>query len=241
MHRAFCRSLAVLLGAAGSLGLAACDRTYVYRPVASTTVATVAGRPASYYDVPPEAPRGHVRIATMGVADIQPKGATDEDDLELRALHIRMIVANNSDRPWSVDTREQRAVLPGGSQSRPAYAKVDHGNPPIVEVPARGVRTFDLYYPLPEHLEDEDELPSFDSLWQINTDARLVVQRTPFERIEVQPDPSLYAYGGGPYWYDPYYVRGGAFVGVGLGPMYVNNPVVVRQHVYTAPPARRTR
>jgi NADH-quinone oxidoreductase subunit D len=69
----------------------------------------------------------------MGFAEIQASGG-----VELRALHVRMIVANNAGAPWSVDTREQHAVLPQGGESRPAYAIIDHGLPPIVEIPPRG-------------------------------------------------------------------------------------------------------
>jgi len=65
------------------------------------------------------------------------------------------------------------------------------------------------------------------------------VERTPFERRELVSDvyPDSYVWGG-PYWYDPYYVHGGAFVGVGFGPMYVHQPVVIRHRVY---PAQRIR
>jgi hypothetical protein len=228
-----------------ALALAACSKNYIYRPTVTTTSATVAGLPASYYGVPPESPRGHVRIATLGFADIRPAGGGEQEDVP--ALHVRMIVANNSDRPWQLDTREARAILPRRGESRPAYATVDQGTPPVVEIPARAERTVDLFYPLPRDMQKEDSVPSFDVLWQIDTDARRVVERTPFERIEVEtpsesssPDTTLtYFAWGGPYWGDPYYAQGGAFVGV--APVYVERPVIIRRRVYVAPPAVRGR
>jgi hypothetical protein len=235
MSRAHYVSLAVLLG---GIGLAACDEpSYIYRPAVSTTSATVNGLPASYYTIPPEAPRGNVRIVTMGFAEIQPQGSAEQ----LRALHVRMVVANNSDASWYVDTREQHAVLPEGGESRPAYATVDHGAPPVVEIPPRGERTIDLFYPLPAQVQKESALPSFAMLWQVNTNTRAVVDRTPFERQELITDvyPDYYDWRG-PYWYDPYYARGG-FVGVGFTPVYVSRPVVIHHRVYSAYPAYRVR
>jgi hypothetical protein len=212
----------------GALALAACEHTYLYEPAVSTTSATVAGRPASYYTIPPESPRGHIRIATMGLAEIQP---TEENGPEVHALHLRMVVANNSDKAWTVDTREQRAILPRGGESRPAYAIVDHGSPPQVAVPPLAERTFDLFYPLPHNMQKESALPSFDVLWTVDTDARRVVERTPFERIEIAPEPypDYYTYGQ-PYWYDPYYFRGGSFVGVGVSPAYFEHPIVIHRY-----------
>lgn len=229
--------------AVAAAGLVACERSYIYRPaVTTTTSATIAGLPASYYGIPPEAPRGHLRIATLGFAEIRPQGAGD--DQELRALHVRMIVANNADRPWLVDTREQRAVLPNGGESRPAYATADRGGaqPPSVEIAPGQARTIDLFYPLPQHMQSAGEVPSFDVLWRVDTAGRAVVDRTPFERIEIYPDNYRESYAwDGPYWYDPYYPRAGAFIGVGLPPVYVGHPVVIHPHVYSAPPARRVR
>jgi hypothetical protein len=236
------------LAAVAAIAAAACDsRQYVYEPAVSSN-ATIAGRPASYYQIPPEAPRGDVRIATFGLVDITPERTDDE----LRGLHIRMIVTNNSDTPWTVDTREQRAVLPGGGESRPAFAKVDDGAPPTVEIPAGAKRTFDLFFPLPPSMEEARELPSFDTIWTVRTSGGAVVQRTPFERLDVTPvynTPPAYYYGGyygghygwgPPYYYDPWYGRGGAFVGVHLTPSYVNRPVIIHRHP-TAPPGRRVR
>jgi hypothetical protein len=224
-----------------ALGLVACGRSYVYRPAVSTTAATIAGLPASYYPIPPEAPSGHVRIATMGFAGISPRGAPGE---EIRALHLRMIVANNSERAWIVDTREQRTVLPSDGESRPAYATASQGEPPRVEIPARDERTIDLFYPLPAHMQKESKVPSFDMLWQVDTDTRRIVERTPFERVQVEPArdpyPDYYVWGD-PYWYDPYYVRGGAFIGVRFAPAYVVRPVVIHHRVYGVPPGRRVR
>ena len=209
----------------GALAVAGCEHNYVYRPTVATTSA-VAGRLASYYAIPPESPRGSVQLATFGFADIHPTG----DDEELRAIHMRMVVSNNDDTPWRIDTREQLVALPGDGQSRPAFANSDGGPGPIIEIPPSGKRTVDLFYPLPEHMQDASDVPAFDTLWKVDTSTRVVADRTPFERLEVVP---RYAYeyddyGWGPGWYyDPYYVHGGAFVGVRVGPRFEHRTVVI--------------
>jgi hypothetical protein len=234
------RTIGALVLALVAVVLAACEHNYVYRPTVHTTAA-IEGRLASYYAIPPEAPRGFVELASFGFADIRPEGAPK--DQKLRSLHIRMVVSNSSDKPWTVDTREQLLALPNQGESRPAFAKVDHGTAPIVEIPPGGKATIDLFYPLPENMQDAKDLPSFDTIWKVQTDARVVAERTPFERLEVKPPPygyyGYYDYWGPPYWYDPYYY---GWVGVRVAPVYVERPVVIRPGpAYAAPPARRVR
>ncbi|MDB5214794.1 MAG: uncharacterized protein JWO86_2721 [Myxococcaceae bacterium] len=207
-----------------SLAVAGCEHEYVYRPTVATTSA-INGRPASYYAIPPEAPRGSVQLATFGFAEINPSG----DDKKLRAIHIRMVVTNNDDTPWKIDTREQLLELPNSGRSRPAFANSDAGPGPIVDIPPSGKRTIDLFYPLPEHMQDAKDVPEFDTLWKVETPTRPVADRTPFERLEVVPYYAYDDYGWGPgYYYDPYYLHGGAFVGVRIGEGYEHRPVIIR-------------
>jgi hypothetical protein len=227
----------IAIAAVLALTFAGCERDYVYRPTVATTSA-LDGRPASYYEVPPEAPRGYVQLTTFGFADIKAKGTSDDD--RARAIHVRMVVANNSSQAWVVDTRDQLLALPKRGESRPAFARSDLGAAPLIEVPPGGKRTIDLFYPLPAELQSAEDLPAFDTIWKVQTDARLVAERTPFERLEVEPRYAYgdrYYYGWGPsYWYDPYYPRG-AFIGVRGAPIYVNQPIIQSHPV--APPARQ--
>jgi hypothetical protein len=228
-----------LVLAVAALGLVGCERDYVYRPTVATTSA-VSGRPASYYEVPPGAPRGFVQLTTFGLTEIQPQSGSDEE--RAAALHVRMVVANNSDTPWTVDTREQLLALPGLGNSRPAFATADQGAAPMVVIPPNGKRTIDLFYPLPEDMQSANDIPAFDTIWKVQAGDRVVAERTPFERLEVH---ARYAYDegydgwGNAYWYDPSYARG-AFVGVRVVPVYVHRPVMIRSHP-VAPRARRSR
>jgi hypothetical protein len=226
-------SLALVL----SLAAFACERDYVYRPAVTTSSATIAGLPASYYGIPQEAPHGNVRIAMMGFADIKPMNASQP---EAHTLQVRMIVANNSQRPWSLDTQAQLAALPNGNPVAPAYVTVNGATPPAITIaPGRDV-TLDLFYPLPERTRKESQVPSFDFVWTVDTDARRVVERTPFERTEIVVAEESYpgSYVMGEPFYDTYYTYGGAVV-MGPGPTFERRPVSVRRHTVRVIPGPR--
>jgi hypothetical protein len=200
-----------------SLVAAACaEDRYVYRPAEQAT-AQVSGLPAGRYAIPPERPLGTVLVASPGAVKMEFAGG-----IRQRMLNVRLVVANNADdTPWRIDTREQRVVVPGSGESRPAYANADGGLPPVVEILRGRKTTIDLYYPLPQDRQDPKHLPQFDVLWQVQTVERAVVERTPFERMEIEPEPypSYYAGGYWPYWwYDPLWP----------GPSYIIAPGFVR-------------
>src|SRR5262249_14688683 len=120
------------LGLAAFIATAACSSgRYVYRPEENAT-ARMAGRPAALYRIPPRAPHGDVRVATLGIATLAPR---EHDEARMHAMHVRLIVSNNDDSgPWQVDTREQIGSLDSYGQSRPAFASAGVGHPPIVAI-----------------------------------------------------------------------------------------------------------
>jgi hypothetical protein len=59
------RQIAMLVG---SLAMASCSPDYVYRPAENAT-ATITGRVAADYQVPPNTPRGDVRLAYFGTSN----------------------------------------------------------------------------------------------------------------------------------------------------------------------------
>jgi hypothetical protein len=64
------RALALLLLA----GAGCASGRYIYEPEENVT-ARISGRPAAYYPVPPQAPRGDVRVATLGIARLSSRPA----------------------------------------------------------------------------------------------------------------------------------------------------------------------
>ena len=202
---------------AALLGAAACESSYVYRP-ATNANARVEGRRAADYPLPsPQQPLGDLRVASFGVSKIKMDDPARET---VHALHVREVVANESNRPWSVDTRQQEVELRDGRRLQPGFARSDDGNLPVVTVPPSGKRTIDLFYPLPPREEKASKIPEFDVVWRVDTGGQAIAQRTPFERLRIEPYyaglgwgyPYGGAYGWGPYaWYDPTW--GPGFIG----------------------------
>jgi hypothetical protein len=186
------------------LAASACEAEYAYVPVTSATV--VVGHIAADYPIPKETPRGDVRLASYGIAEL---GSPQDREDRVRALHVRMTLIDNSARSWTMDTREQAIDLDGYGQSVAAFASANAGSaPPSITVPAMGKRVVDLFFPLPPALQRADRLPSFDVVWKLQADDKAIAERTPFERISVEPpttyDP-IYDYGADYYWGPPYY------------------------------------
>lgn len=214
--------------------LAGCaERAYVYRPAEQAT-ASIRGTTAARYAIPPESPAGDVRVASFGVMDIEQQ----DEGGEIAALHVRLVVSNDSGaRPWLVDTRHVRAELRGAGDAGVPLVSTEADGLPIVEIPPGRQRTIDLFYPLPAGMEDDD-VPAFDLVWRVQTDTRLVAERTPFERIALDRSPPAYGVvvrGGwyGPHWwYDPWYYPPGVVVrpSIIVAPRPIPPRVIVRPH-----------
>ena len=184
-------ALALLIAAPGCV-----SGDYAYRPERENGV-------AASYGVPPELPRGAVRVAAPGIVELR-RGA----EQPMRAMHLRLLVENGSNQAWSLDSREQIGVL-GPERSRPAFASASRGSPPIVEVPPRSGAVIDLYYPLPRDAEPTHP-QGFDLIWCVQTPDERVTRRTSFDRVEKEPVPAPaagwnYGWGPTPGWYDPFW------------------------------------
>lgn len=138
---------------------------------------------------------------------------------------MRLVVTDETSEPWLFDTREQRAVLAGNNQSRPAYASNPFAKPPIVQIPPGATRTIDLFFPLAASTPPPTKTPPFDVIWRVHAGARVITERAPFESVAVVPYDPQFAFGG--YWYDPSYPAA-SFVGAGALPApFVEHPVYI--------------
>jgi len=184
------------------------ENRYIYRPAQQAT-ATVGNLPAARYEVPAERPTGEVLIASSGLT------ALPEAEPNTPALFVRIIVTNNSDdTTWTMDTQQQLAIV-GGQKLSPTYVNAYQYTKPAVEIPRGEKRLLDFYYRLPGKVDTENPTPEFDFAWNVQTGARVVAERTSFDRLTVEPVyargyyyPYGYSYGPwwGPYgWYDPFW------------------------------------
>ena len=218
-------SLASLLLAIG------CASEYAYVPTTNAT-ASIKGLVAADYPIPPDAPQGDVRIASYGIAEVTPVAGSHET---LRALHLRVVLANGSATPWTFDVREQRVDLAGRGLLAAAFSSASAGGePPVVTIDPNGKRVVDLFFVLPHDLQHERSIPEFDALWNVSTGAGPIAQRTPFERLLVQPADyyGYWDYGPGYYWGGPYWVNP-AFAFGGYPYAYLGPRIVIRPGAYS--------
>ena len=195
----------VLLGVAG--GACADSSNYIYRPVENATAVTE-GFTAARYTIPATAPKGDVRIASFGVRGV----AQDENGPEIPAVHVRMIVANDSGAgAWTVDPNEVQIEMRGEKRKDPALVNVDGGDEsPQIRIAPGEQRTLDFFYPLADDQDDASSIPAFDVLWKVHTDTNDVAERTPFERLALAQNTSMsMGVGYSPnWWYNSGYYSG---------------------------------
>jgi hypothetical protein len=174
-----------------------------YRPT-EELAGTLGDAPAARYPVPPESPRGDVRVASRGVVSVQPAGGGHRVPM----IQIRLVVSNDNDTgPWTFDVREQRLTGLGATEQAPVLVSGPASTDPRLVIAPRQQRSMDLYFRSPG---TGGAPPVFDLLWVVHTPLRAVAERTPFEEHRTG-DRDVYAaptttIGLGPtYWYDAYY------------------------------------
>jgi hypothetical protein len=208
LNRHLVRTSAGLAVIAGVLGCAGTS-DYVYRPDSAN--ATEAGLPAARTAIPQERPQGAIEVTSYGITELQ------RGDSRIPALQVRAVITNDGDdTPWTLDTTQQLVAIPGEGQSRAMFVNSDVNTLPNVTIARHERRVLDFYFPLPDTIRSESQLPKFELLWQVNTPERTVASRTSFDRLEKAPAVAyervpigwpLWA-GYGPYWwYDPFYPR----------------------------------
>ena len=209
------RGLASILVLLGAILGGCAEGPYVYRP--AQTTASVSGLPAARQPIPRDKPTGEVVVASSGVTEIKVA------DVPTRAIFVRVVLSNRSDEaPWAFDTRKQAAMI-GGQSTMAAYVNAYEGyegTTSVVRVPRGQSRTVDFYFPLPASMQSDNDVPPFELSWSVQTGRQLVADRTPFNRVPLEPayaSSGPYPYGYyGPYgYYDPFWPP--LYLGVHVG------------------------
>jgi hypothetical protein len=163
--------------AAAVLAAAACGPPrYVYAP-ATVTSAEIAGTAALSYSIPPGAPRGELRVATLGITELA----------DARAIHVRIEVKNRSDEVWRVDGHDQLADI--GVVRRPRLLSAigeDLTSPPAIAIGPGETGELDVFFMLPPDIALDTPV-SFDAIVLVRTGERFVTQRAHFERFLAAP------------------------------------------------------
>lgn len=166
------------------LAVAACAPEYSYAPTTNATL-TTRGDIVASYRIPPSSPQGDVRVVSLGLTGVRPPGSNEP----VRALHVRVSLADTSATPWTFDTREQKVELRGRPPLPLLFATASPGGtePPVLTMDRTNMRVVDLYFALPADLQHADSLPEFDLVWSVRVGTSTSTQRTPFERIKNEP------------------------------------------------------
>jgi hypothetical protein len=193
----------MLAGADRSRGTSDAPREHVLRGIALLCVsAAFAPRDATgwidgYRAISRELPAGQVDVASFGLVELTP-----DDTPAMRALHVRLVIANQSDRaPWAFDARTTQLEV-GDWRERATFANSDRATLPVVILERGDSALVDLYFALPARCD----LASFAVAWQLSTGQGMRTERT---RFVVDHTPSATAAithhaGWGPrWWFDP--------------------------------------
>lgn len=180
------RSVAVLLV---TTALAACGQLrYSYAPV-TTTSAEVEGHAGAI--VPIEGTKGELRLASLGVAQVTPPSNVNAKPF--RALFVRFVVRNESDREWAFDQAEQRIDLEERGVHITRWASTATGErPPMIRVPAHGTSSVDLLFSVGQR--DEGDLSRFEVVWTVRPGGRVVSGRAAFARQLTTREPAPAAF-----------------------------------------------
>lgn len=175
------RHLVTVLALAALVGCAS-DR-YVYAPVRTTSV-EVGGEPAVVYAIPPDAPRGDLRLGTFGITSLQPLGS---DEPTVTAVHVAFVVSNQSAETWTIDGSEQQLALTGRDKRLVDGAMTNRmARLPRIEIAANTSRWVDLFFPLPQGYQKARDVSAFDVIWTVRTASRVFTERTAFARSVIE-------------------------------------------------------
>jgi len=194
----------MLRGAERSRGTSDAPREHVLRGIALLCVSAAfaphdaTGWIDGYRAISRELPAGQVDVASFGLVELTP-----DDTPAMPALHVRLVIANHSDRtPWAFDARTTLLEV-GALRERATFANSDRATLPVVILDRGDTSLVDLYFALPAHCSD---VASFAVAWQLSTGDGMRTERTQFvvDRTPTATADITHHTGWGPrWWFDP--------------------------------------
>lgn len=140
---------------------------------------------------------GNVRVTSLGIAELTPKGGGDK----IHSLHLRMALSNQGTGDWQLRIEDQTVSFPNHPKpSIPLVANSDSRLLADIGIPAKSLRTIDLFYALPKGWEEAKDLPEFDFHWKVLQGNGAEERSISFARQEI---PEYVASGLYPYGYGP--------------------------------------
>lgn len=164
--------------------LIACSSTqYRYTPADKNAQSHVKAQTAQY-TIPTDHPDGQIQIQSQGIVDFKP---TESHSNPIRALQLRMTLSTDisSDTNILFSSQLQTVSFPNQEKSKLFYAILEKENLSRIEVGPGEIRTFDLYFKLPNDFRSEDELPAFNFNWQVQIGKTKISKTTQFDRVPI--------------------------------------------------------
>lgn len=151
-----------------------------------------------YRAISRELPGGQVDVASFGLVELTPDGTP-----AMSTLHVRLVIANASDRtPWAFDATTAMLEL-GPWHERATFANSDRATLPVVILDRGQTALVDLYFALPPPPAD---LSHFGVAWQLSTGQGVRTERTRFVVDEMVPPAIAVTHRTGwgeHWWFDP--------------------------------------
>ena len=156
---------------------------------------------------------GTVQITSFGLVELTP-----DDTPAMATMHVRMVIANTSDRsPWAFDASTVTLDL-GALHEKATLVNSDLATLPIAILDRGEDATVDMYFALPTPPLD---LSHFGVSWLVSTGAGTRIEHTRFFPDEASPPVVTIAHRAGwgtTWWFDPshewsrFYHRAGIMV-----------------------------
>jgi hypothetical protein len=145
-------------------------------------------KPKYYYKQALPSGDERVKISSLGVTGL--KLQEGYNTWPVRALHVRMVVHNDSKDVWTMEAYHQKALISGSVHARPTVSAVDGKEMALAVFEPGETRTFDLFYELPDKVDRPGAIPNFHVDWRIDTPGRVVAMHdTEFTRYDVMAKP----------------------------------------------------
>lgn len=186
----FDRLIAVFALSFTLAGCATKNYRYVVASPASSSQNTP--RTEAFYAEPPEANEGSVRVRSLGLVDLRPKG----EETRIPALHVRTTLMKAAGTgSWLFNIEEQTLTFPDRAPMPPLYANSDAPGLPNLQIQTGETRSVDLYFPLPDKKKSESDVTNFEFRWTVHSDNRILSETTAFERAPTRESyPAVYPY-----------------------------------------------
>lgn len=173
-------AIAISLSTLGTLGCA----TKQYQYIADNKgLEQFTSNEGATYSIPSdEVKKGELKVMAYGVTHLTP----NRDLSNVPAMHIRMIVTNNSaHHSWVLNPTDQLLEIPPKGASEPAYIDEDGklSESTRITIHPGKKKVVDLYYPLTGDTTDPTKIPHFSILWRIHANDKVVNNVATFERF----------------------------------------------------------